>query len=223
MKNKMRIFVDMDGTIAEWQYGTPIEELYEAEYFFGLSPYFNVLNAVKLLIRKNSNIEFFVLTAYFHDHKTARKEKNQWLDKWLPEIDEMHRIFVPCGEKKSDCVPYGIRQTDILIDDHTPNLLAWNGLGIKVLNGGNGKNGRWAGKTIHIDSSPEEIASNVEDIVHLCDDMIYCCSNQYPVSCSQCGEPIHKGDLISVCSDCGAIFCKQCALNGHLAEHSCEE
>ena len=42
-------------------------------------------------------------------------------------------------------------------------------------------------------------------------------------SCSCCGKNLEPNDLVEVCADCGAIFCKECAEMGELKAHSCDE
>lgn len=41
-------------------------------------------------------------------------------------------------------------------------------------------------------------------------------------SCLQCGNPIGADDPVQVCSDCGAVFCKECADAGALSDHDCD-
>ena len=45
----------------------------------------------------------------------------------------------------------------------------------------------------------------------------------YGFSCSCCGNDLEPDDLVEVCADCGAIFCKACADTGELMTHTCEE
>ena len=78
-------------------------------------------------------------------------EKEAWLDRYLPEIDTQHRIFVPCGSPKSAFVPEGIKKSDVLLDDYSQNLHEWKGKGIKLMNGINGTRGSWQGARISAD------------------------------------------------------------------------
>ena len=66
---KTRLFVDMDGTLAEWQEGTPLEEVCAPGYFAQLPPNENM---AKAMIRfweysRKNNIEVFILSAVFDD------------------------------------------------------------------------------------------------------------------------------------------------------------
>lgn len=95
-----RLFIDMDGTLATFNQIDKIESLYEEGYFYNLKPYENVIKAVKDIIKENKEIDVYILSAYLSDSDYALKEKNAWLDKYLPEITKEKRLFLPCGENK---------------------------------------------------------------------------------------------------------------------------
>lgn len=82
-------------------------------YFLNLEPIQNVLDAVKLVL-KQPDIEVFILSSILADSKYALAEKNAWLDKHLPEIDENHRLFPPCGSDKKDAIPGGVQKKKII-------------------------------------------------------------------------------------------------------------
>lgn len=155
---KKRLFVDMDGTLAEWRSEAGPEELYEKGYFASLRPYDTILNAVKSIwtAAQNGEIdaELFILSAYLPDSSWAKAEKQEWLNEYLysmvraaeqyrrPMFDASHTLLVPCGSSKLDHVPGGVRASDYLLDDYTHNLREWEQAGgtpIKVFNGCNGK------------------------------------------------------------------------------------
>lgn len=73
---RQRIFIDMDGTLAEFRNVDTLEKLYEPGYFLNLQPNSNVVNAVKLLIEK-ADVEVYVLSAYLTDSAYALDEKNE--------------------------------------------------------------------------------------------------------------------------------------------------
>ena len=160
-----RLFIDMDGTIATWQYGTPFEALFEKGYFRNLPPYSNVLAALNM-IRTTHNIEMYILSAYFENSRYALLEKNEWLDEHFP-IAKDHRIFIPTGCSKTAAVVKAtgyFSRTDFLLDDYSENLHGWqnqNGVGIKLLNGGNGTNGTWNGFKVDRSQMPEDIATDI--------------------------------------------------------------
>ena len=93
------------------------------------------------------------------DFPFAKDEKNYWLDKYLPEIDQAHRIFTVVGRKKTDYIPGGVQPTDILLDDYNKNLEAWEaagGIGIKLLNGLNTRK-TWKGTCVRSNVTIKEI------------------------------------------------------------------
>lgn len=169
MTDKIRIFVDMDGTLArfhdEQMY---LERMFEKGFFSELKPFENAIDAIKCII-DNPNVDVYVLSAAITTPYCI-PEKNAWLDKYLPQIDKEHRIFVEStSTPKSLCVPGSymykddngkyhnkISENDILIDDYNKNLEEWErdgGIAIKAKNNINhkGLNGKlWEGLIVDI-------------------------------------------------------------------------
>ena len=172
--DRKRLFVDMDGTLAQFQQVDELETLYEKGYFENLAPLNNVVSAVKNIIYEQPDIDVYILSAYLSDSEYALAEKNTWLDMYLPEIPYDKRIFPPCGCDKKDYIPDGIRNTDFLLDDYTHNLTLWQppARGIKILNGINHTRGSWENDRIRYDKSPSELSNNIVSIM-LHDDMIF--------------------------------------------------
>ena len=164
--DRQRLFVDMDGTLAEFKTVDTLETLYEKDYFINLKPNENVLGAIKQLIADN-DIDVYILSAYLTDSRYALEEKNAWLDKYLPELPQEKRLFVPCGTDKSVAVPGLIRPDDYLLDDYTKNLSEWEppARGIKLINGINHTNGTWQGDKIQFTHAPEELSSIISDVM----------------------------------------------------------
>lgn len=164
--DRQRLFVDMDGTLAEFKTVDTLETLYEKDYFINLKPNENVLGAIKQLIADN-DIDVYILSAYLTDSRYALEEKNAWLDKYLPELPQEKRLFVPCGTDKSVAVPGLIRPDDYLLDDYTKNLSEWEppARGIKLINGINHTNGTWQGDKIQFTHSPEEISNMISSVM----------------------------------------------------------
>lgn len=164
--DRQRLFVDMDGTLAEFKTVDTLETLYEKDYFLHLKPNENVLGAIKQLIADN-DFDVYILSAYLTDSRYALEEKNAWLDKYLPELPQEKRLFVPCGTDKSVAVPGLIRPDDYLLDDYTKNLSEWEppAKGIKLINGINHTNGTWQGDKIQFTHAPEELSSMISDVM----------------------------------------------------------
>lgn len=158
-----RLFVDMDGTLAEFHPVDTLEALYEKGYFENLPPNQNVVHAISSLIASQLELDVHILSAYLSDSPYALEEKKAWLDKYLPELPEDRRIFVPCGQDKKAYVPGGIRPTDCLLDDYSLNLHNWEppAMGIKLLNGINGSHGTWTKESIRYDAQPEVMAATL--------------------------------------------------------------
>lgn len=162
-----RLFVDMDGTLAVFKPVDTLETLYEEGYFLNLQPHENVVEMVKEFVASHPDIEVFIMSAVLSDSKYALKEKNEWLDMYLPEIDAAHRVFPPCGVDKKEYVPGGIRPTDFLLDDYTKNLTLWQppAKGIKLLNGINHTRGTWQHDCLSFEKSGKELVADVVAIM----------------------------------------------------------
>ena len=163
---KTRLFVDIDGTLAVFKPVDTLETLYEKGYFLNLEPHENVVAAVNELTQ-NDNIEVFIMSSVLSDSKYALDEKNEWINKYLPQIDMEHRIFPPCGSDKKEYIPEEVRDTDCLLDDYTQNLTLWQppAKGIKLLNGINHTHGTWQHDRLDYNKPGHELAKNIIDII----------------------------------------------------------
>ncbi len=149
---KLRLFVDMDGTLAEWRQTLKFEELYEPGYFACLCPNEPVLAAVKDLLTMDV-CEGYICSCYLENSQFAKSEKLEWLRDYLPEVSQDHILLVPDGSSKANYIPDGIKPTDILLDDYSRNLHEWvaaGGVGLKLMNGINGTRGTWKGPIVHM-------------------------------------------------------------------------
>lgn len=137
----------MDGVLAEFKKVNSIDKLYEKGYFANLKPMQNVIAAIDY-IHDETDIEVNILTSFLSDSNYAKKEKMEWLDKYLPDLLPSNYIFVPYGIPKRFYISDRLSRSDFLLDDYTPNLLDWNkkGTGIKLLNGINNTNGTWVNR-----------------------------------------------------------------------------
>ena len=185
MTDKIRIFVDMDGTIARFHdENLYLERMFEKGFFSGLKPFDNAVEAIKHIIDNHPNADVYVLSAAITT-PYCLAEKNAWLDKYLPNIDKEHRIFVEnLSTAKSLCVPGSymykddngkyhnkIFKNDILIDDYNKNLEEWEkdgGTAIKAKNNINhkGLHGElWKGDLIDITDTAESIVERLTEII----------------------------------------------------------
>ena len=146
MGSKIKLFVDMDGTLAEWRSACSVEHLYLDGYFYTLRPNWEL---IQFLDRLKNQVDIFIASTCITEK--SRMEKDLWLDKYFP-LEEEYRIFIPHKQSKSTyIVSYlgePISKSHLLLDDYTPNLIEWRNAGgtaIKALNGINRIEGKWDG------------------------------------------------------------------------------
>ena len=161
---RQRLFVDMDGTLAVFDAVNSLEELYEPGYFKNLNPQTNVVDAIRDIISNHSeDIEVFVISSVISGARTALAEKNEWLDKYMPELDEKHRVFCKSGIDRTTAIPGGLRKDDFLLDDYTRNLQQWEppARAVKLLNGINHTKSSWQGDRLRYDRDFYDITDRI--------------------------------------------------------------
>lgn len=147
-----RVYIDMDGTVAQWNPTASFEELHEKGYFANLKPMKPMIQSLHELSQQEE-VELYILTSYLPESKYAKDEKKAWLDKHMPFIKEENKIYVRYGNDKSTYIRGGVSENDYLLDDYTKNLEEWDrsgGSAIKVMNGINHTRGTWKGQKIHV-------------------------------------------------------------------------
>ena len=169
MIDKIRIFVDMDGTLARFHdENLYLERMFEKGFFRDLKPFENAVSAIKELVKDNTS-EIFILSATVNS--CSLEEKQEWLDRYLPEIDKEHRIFTSLNVPKSEAIGHRLTDKDILIDDYNKNLLEWQkagGTSVKAKNNINhkGLHGElWKGDLIDITDTAERIVEHMTKII----------------------------------------------------------
>lgn len=178
---KKRLFVDMDGTLAQFHdvEKTFIEAMWQQGFYINLKPFENMVNGLRSFIKSNPDVEVYVLSAVLDtDPPFVVDEKCAWLDKYLPEIPVERRIFTRAGTNKADYIGE-LGSGDYLIDDYNKNLVEFEQAGahsIKFRNNvnhqgkgayGGEKGPLWSGPLVSYDSSPEDIAKQLGNIVTL--------------------------------------------------------
>lgn len=163
---KKRLYFDMDGVLAKWQEGTPIETVCSPGYFANLPAEQNVVEALKLLAVKE-RIELHILSAVFDEpHNIA--DKLHWIKNNLGDAVKPENIhFVSNGTRKSLALG-GIDKNDILIDDYSKNISDWiedGGTTIKMFNATNGRTGKYYGSYTCTWLAPCQIADDILAVV----------------------------------------------------------
>lgn len=167
---KQRIFFDSDGVLATWNQDASIEEVASPGYFANLIPMENPVMALKRMVEMKDKYEVFILSSVFED-KHSIMDKNIWIDRYLPEVDRKHRIYVPYSRTKTEYIQAytGYRsENDVLVDDFTKNLSEWHGIGIKMLNGINWTKGTWNGFIISHTMKPHVMVSAILALAGTC-------------------------------------------------------
>lgn len=172
MKEK-KLFVDMDGTIVKWQTAASMDDLMKEGFFISGVPHNSVIEAVTEL---RNDADVAVLSAYLAESPFAKNEKNEWLDIYADGMADS-RFFVPTYNKVApkdvkivfveQALGRPLRKTDILLDDYSVNLHAWEkagGTAVKVRNGVNGTHGTWKGAYIRANDSADNIAAKIREI-----------------------------------------------------------
>lgn len=145
----MRLFVDMDGTLAKWNEVQYEEQLLEEGYYRNLKPNRKVVDEVNSIIDKGYDV--YVLSCVLPESQYAQNEKIEWLKEYLPQLKAENQIFVPYGRNKAEYLKENyspITNKDYLLDDYTKNLIEWKeygGIGVKYFNGINHTHATWKG------------------------------------------------------------------------------
>lgn len=130
----MKFYYDLDDTLADFQAEPNALERFKHEvgFFYSLKPT-SLVERIKKL-----PTEIHILST--SPNEQADKDKREWVRKHLPQVKDENIILV---RDNNDKAKYA--KGNVLIDDHTPNLLNWisqGGYGIKVANYHNCKKGR---------------------------------------------------------------------------------
>lgn len=175
MMNKKRLFLDMDGTLARFHDADKlfVEAMWTQGFYTGLKPFENLVDGVRLFIREHPEVDVYLLSAVLDTEPPfVESEKNEWLDRYLPEIKRENRIFTRAGDNKADYIGQ-IGPNDWLLDDYNKNLREFEEAGAHAIKFRNDVNHRgkgayggeigplWGGQMISYDSSPELIAYNL--------------------------------------------------------------
>ena len=161
-----KLYFDMDGVLATWQEGTPIETVCSPGYFANLPAEQNVVDALKVLAT-NDRVELHILSAVFDEpHNIA--DKLHWIKAYLGDAVKPENIhFVSNGTRKSLALGC-IGREDILVDDYSKNISEWiedGGTAIKMFNATNGRTEKYYGAYTCTWLAPCQIADDIPAVV----------------------------------------------------------
>ena len=156
MKDKIKYFIDMDGTIARFfddkEY---LEKMFKVGYFENLAPYEKMVDAVRKMIRCGKNV--YILTKCVKTPYCV-PEKIKWLAKYIPELAPDKIIMITDDKEKGATIKnLGLDGgVNVLFDDYGKNLEEWErnlprGIAIKVYNGINGIHNKEYLRTVYAD------------------------------------------------------------------------
>ena len=129
----IKIFLDLDGTLARFNVRNALERFDKEKGFFSKLLAYKGIEIVNELAKTN---QLFIISA--SPNKQADIDKMIWLEKYLPNIKKENVTICRLGENKAKVIEnkYNITidKTCFLLDDYTKNLVEWEnvgGVGIK--------------------------------------------------------------------------------------------
>ena len=120
-----KIFIDLDGTLADFEGSGGISNMWNKGFFQNLESYPRGLEVVKSL--QSSGNDVYILSACI-EGKYCKSEKIEWIQKKLPFIPKENIYLIPYGISKAMYVQeiYGkLNENFILFDDYSINLAQW--------------------------------------------------------------------------------------------------
>ena len=146
----IHFYFDMDGTANEWDLnGDP----HMPHYFRNRPLIKSTIESMLILQRLGYNVAF-ATSVYQTDE--AMLDKRLWAND--VGCENIPIIYIPYGQNKDEYLTGKVR---ILIDDHTPNLNKFSGVGVKFINQINHTGGKWQGPSVSYKETGTEIASKL--------------------------------------------------------------
>lgn len=124
----MKLFLDLDGTLARFNVRNALQRFdKEVGFFANLKAYKNI-EVINTLALTN---ELYIISA--SPNEQADNDKLIWLKKYLPNIKETNITLCRLGENKGAVIQnkynIAIDNNCYLLDDYTKNLVEWESLG----------------------------------------------------------------------------------------------
>lgn len=124
----MKLFLDLDGTLAQFNVRNALKRFDKEQGFFANLKAYKYIELVNTLALEQ---DLFIISA--SPNEQADNDKMFWLDKHLPNIKKENITLCRIGENKGIILQnkYNITidRTCYLLDDYTKNLVEWEQLG----------------------------------------------------------------------------------------------
>ena len=153
---KINIFLDMDGVLSVYEEDM-VKRMTDVNFFRDRKLYTNSRLLFSAL-KQTDGFHIYILSKTPQSAPTAYQDKMHWLKTHFPEINKQNIYILPNNMEKGSFIAMQFPNCiNVLFDDYTPNLIEWekqgaNFIGVKVLNGINGKRGTWTGEKVNLDS-----------------------------------------------------------------------
>ena len=126
----IKIFLDLDGTLARFNVRNALERFDKEEGFFARLKAYKNIEVVNELAKTNN---LFIISA--SPNEQADKDKMIWLEKYLPNINVENITICRLGQNKAQIIQdkynITINEQCYLLDDYTKNLNEWENFGGK--------------------------------------------------------------------------------------------
>ena len=130
-----KIFLDLDGTLARFNVRNALKRFDNEVGFFANLLAYKGIEVVNELATTN---QIYIISA--SPNEQADKDKQLWLDKYLPNVRQENITLCRLGQNKAEIIQnkynITINEQCYLLDDYTKNLNEWEsfgGIGIKRL------------------------------------------------------------------------------------------
>lgn len=143
-----KIFLDLDGTVAKFNVKNALQRFDNEVGFFARLGAYKGIEVINELAKSGI---IYVISA--SPNTQADQDKQEWLNKYLPNIPQENITMCRLGENKAKIITtkysITISQECYLLDDYTKNLQEWvanGGTGIKRLTSvADNSTGKWQG------------------------------------------------------------------------------